>query len=192
VAIVASGPSASQVNVDLLRDRAKVIAINSSWKLVPWADALYGSDYRWWYSVKGCPDFAGIKMSVDCRASETKEWKIRHLRCAKVDDALEIKRIGTVGWGGNSGFNAFNFAIQLRPSLIILIGFDVTVEKGTHWHGNHDKPLGNPRTHQMERWRRAMDRPAKIIAELGIRVVNCSPVSKIKSYPIMSLEEALK
>lgn len=193
MAIVASGPSASKVPVDLLKGKAKVIAINASWQLVPWADALYGSDFRWWYSVKGCPSFHGIKMTVDCRASEEKPWGIHHLRCAKVDDALEIKRIGTVGWGGNSGFNAFNFAVQLKPRLIILIGCDATVDHGTHWHGNHGDGLGNPRKAQMERWRRSFDRNSTVraIAELGIKVINCSPISTIKSYPIMTLEEAL-
>jgi hypothetical protein len=54
--------------VDLAKGRAKVIAINNSWRLAPWADALYGCDYTWWHANRGVPEFAGLKISQDAGA----------------------------------------------------------------------------------------------------------------------------
>ena len=45
--IVGGGPSALHADLSTLRGR-KVIAINSSWRAMPWADFLVFSDNRWW------------------------------------------------------------------------------------------------------------------------------------------------
>jgi hypothetical protein len=53
--IVASGPSAAGVNLECAKGKAKFIAINDSWRLVPWADALYAHDHAWWEVWNGVP-----------------------------------------------------------------------------------------------------------------------------------------
>jgi hypothetical protein len=47
VFIVAGGPSILGVDLEELRGR-RVIVINSSVHVVPWADILYFGDWRWW------------------------------------------------------------------------------------------------------------------------------------------------
>jgi hypothetical protein len=138
--------------------------------------------------MKGCPEFTGMKVSIESRAC--RQWGIYHLRCFKTTDVIELKRLGTVGWGGNGGFNAFNMAVQLEPAKIILVGCDASIKNGLHWHGAHTGAY-NPREHQVERWRRAFDGAAKEVAELGIPVINCSPVSALRNYPKMTFAEAL-
>lgn len=191
VIIVASGPSAKDVPLRDVKDEAKFIAINESWRLAPWADILFGCDYAWWRCVDGCRDFEGLKLSTEAKASGTKPWKIKPVGLNRGSDAMEFKKLGTVGWGGNSGFHCYNLAVQFGCKKIIFVGYDMTVAHGEHWHGRHPKGLNNPSAGNVERWRRAVDAPAEKVAALGIKVINCSPVSRLRNYPKMSIEEAL-
>jgi hypothetical protein len=45
--LVASGPSLCPSDVDRVRGRARVIAVNDGYRLAPWADVLYACDRRW-------------------------------------------------------------------------------------------------------------------------------------------------
>lgn len=187
--IVASGPSAAEAKVEQARGRAKVIAINSSIRLAPWADALYGADYAWWRSVNGMQDFPGLRITADRRAAA--EWELARVEARQGDDRIVLDPLGTVGWGSNSGFHVLNLAVQFRCRRIILVGFDMRLDRGVHWHGPHPRGLNNPRVSIVGRWRRAIDGAAKIIAGLGIEVVNASPVSALEAYPKMTLSEAI-
>ncbi|GLQ36745.1 hypothetical protein GCM10007908_03650 [Rhizobium albus] len=188
--IVGSGPSASSAPIDIVKGKAKVIATNTSWKLAPWADALMACDYAWWAHAKGCPEFQGLKLTVDQIAARTFE-DVRLVNCRKGDDRLFLEPINTVGWGGNSGFHALNLAVQFGCSKIILVGIDASVKHGLHWHGTHPRGLNNPTSGNVERWRRAIDRAWTVIEPLGIKVINCSTISALTAYPKMTLQEAL-
>lgn len=194
VVIVASGPSAKDQPLELARDKARFIVVNSSWQLAPWADMLYACDYRWWNAVNGCPEFTGLKVSIDTRATDRgqhPEWNVLRVRCDKTHDNLELERPGMIGWGGNSGFGAINIAAQLGVAKIILVGFDMSLHAGLHWHGIHPPKLGNPRELQLPRWRRAIDRAAEKLVEAKISVYNASPYSKLRAFPKLSFEAAL-
>jgi hypothetical protein len=58
--IVGTGPSAKDAPLELARGRAKVFVIKGSYKLAPWADALYGLDQGWWIAHQGVPQFQGL------------------------------------------------------------------------------------------------------------------------------------
>lgn len=188
--IVASGPTAAATPIDLAKGRTKVIAINTSWKLAPWADILFACDHSWWKNSKGCPEFAGLRVTVD-KYAVRQFPNIYLVNCRKPDDRIVLDEIGTVGWGGNSGFHCLNLAVQFGCSKVVLVGFDMTVAYGLHWHGKHPVGMNNPSTRNIERWRRAVDAAAKVIEPLGVKVINCSPISALQNYPKMALEEAL-
>lgn len=190
IVIVGSGPSASDVPLDLGRGLARFIAINESWRLCRWAEMLLAGDAAWWQHNRGCPEFAGIKVTVDQKPLR-EEWGVKRLVCGKVSDRMEFERLGRVGWGGNSGFCALNLAAQLKPARILLVGLDMRLDHGAHWHGPHKKGLGNPRLSLIERWRRAIDGAASELAAVGIHVVNCSPTSALRAYPKMGFAQAL-
>jgi hypothetical protein len=97
--------------------------------------------------------------------------------------------VGTVGHGGNSGFQALNLAAQFGARRIVLIGYDFT---GPHWHPNHAKPLANPHEEAMARWRGHLDAAAPLYKAWGVEVLNASPVSRLKAYPRVSIEDALR
>src|SRR5262245_16545450 len=103
-----------------------------------------------------------------------------------------MEPLGYVGAGGNSGSQCLNLAVQFRPKLILLVGFDMRIDLGEHWHPRHYPPLSNPHPNDnLPRWRKAIDGVAADLSALGVRVINCSPVSALKAYPKMSIEEAL-
>jgi hypothetical protein len=190
VVIVASGPSATEIPLAEARGRARFMAINESWRLAPWSDILFGCDLKWWQHVKGCPDFQGLKLSTEDKAARP-EWGVHPVGLRRADDRMEFEKLGTVGWGGNSGFHCYNLAVQFGCEKIIFVGYDMTIRHGFHWHGKHPQGLNNPTSGNTERWRRAIDAPAARVAALGIRVINCSPVSTLRNYPKMTFAEAL-
>lgn len=190
VVIVASGPSAKDVPIELARNVAKVIAINTSWKLAPWADMLFACDLSWWAHAKGCPEFRGMKVTVDKQAARQFP-DVNLVNCMKPDDRLFVEPLNTVGWGGNSGFHALNLAVQFKCRKVVLVGYDMTLSNGLHWHGKHPGNMNNPSPGNVERWRRAVDNAWRVIQPLGIQVINCSKVSALTSYPKMELDKAL-
>jgi hypothetical protein len=186
--IIASGPSAAKAGIETAKGRAKTIAINSSWRLAPWADILYACDYAWWKNHKGVPEFKGLKVSQDpeaCRAFKN----INRVECVRARDDMLLTRPAQIGWGGNSGFHAVNLAAQFGAAKVVLVGYDLRLDLGLHWHEKHQG--NNPMTKNVERWRRAIDNAMPVFAALGIPVINASPVSALVSYPKMTLAEAL-
>jgi hypothetical protein len=100
--------------------------------------------------------------------------------------------MGEIGWGGNGGFHSCNLVCQFGPPRrIILVGFDMRTDKGIHWHGRHGNGLSNPIETTAAKWARILDDVAPEFEALGVEVVNTSPISALRAYPKMSLEEAL-
>lgn len=191
VVIVASGPSASTVPVYLAEGRARCIAINTSYKLAPWADVLYGCDYAWWLKQRGMPDWPGLRVSQDRVACEMYPG-IHRVYCNRKAETLQFERLGHILWAGNSGLQAVNLAAQWGAVKIILVGFDMTVSHGSHWHGPHGAGLSNPSVNSVRRWQHRTDQAAAALAARGIRAINCSPISVLTRYPRMTLAEALE
>ncbi|WP_353474792.1 hypothetical protein PVT71_14580 [Salipiger sp. H15] len=117
---------------------------------------------------------------------------MQHLRTNREGDRLGLIERGSVGWAGNSGFHMLNLAVQMQPRRVALVGFDMRVDHGLHWHGSHPEGLSNPTAANTDRWRRCTDAVAEPIAAMGVEVVNCSPISALRNYRFADLEEALE
>jgi hypothetical protein len=191
-AIIASGPSAKAAPIDLLRAKARIIAINESWQLCKWADVLYGCDAAWWRMRQGVEAFGGLKISQDREACD--QFKdIRKVTVMSRSNDLLVDTPGTIGSGGNGGFQGINLAVQFGAARLLLIGFDMRVDLGEHWHPRHYPPLSNPHPNDnLPRWRAAIDGAATVLRSLGVTVINCSTVSLLKAYPKMTVQEAMR
>lgn len=188
--IVAGGPSAKNIDLSPIIGVTKCIAINNSYLLAPFADILYACDAVWWRLHKDAVmNFKGLKMTQDLLAQN--EFGIHRVICERHHENLVLDRPGFVGWGGNSGFHCINLCIQFFVSKIILVGYDMQLDGGIHWHGEHQGGLNNPTPANVARWRRTIDANAPTIKKLGIKVINTSMVSALTQYPKMSLMEAL-
>lgn len=139
----------------------------------------------------GCSSFSGLKLSADRQVCQ-RPWGIRHVEVNRRSDCLELFKIGTVGWAGNSGFQALNVAVQFMCRRIILVGFDMTLAAGVHWHGAHPKGMNNPSDGNVRRWRDCLDAAADQLDAAGIDVINASATSALQRYPKMTLMEAFE
>lgn len=179
--VVASGPSAKDARLCLAWGRARFLAVNESWRLCPWADALYACDGAWWRKCGGVPEFKGLKLTYEAAAA--RQFGMDRVDIERGNNALLVGgRI--VGDGGNSGFQALNLAINWGAKRVLLVGFDMTIAGGEHWHGRHPTGLNNPRQQNINRWL-----SADWSAPSGVEIVNCNLESALNAYPKMSFEE---
>lgn len=194
--LVGGGPSAGDAPLDKARGRARVLVVNEGYRLAPWADVLYAADAPWWQSKRGCREFGGLRVSQSDQAAKMYPG-IREVRLRRVGQIIR-KPKGWLGAGSNdrgtgahSGFQALNLAVQFGARKIVLVGYDMTVAHGHHWHGRHEGGLNNPTEAGAARWRAVVDRQAPYLEAIGVEVVNASPISALENYPKMTLEQAL-
>jgi hypothetical protein len=109
-------------------------------------------------------------------------WGVHRVIVERDQDRLLIGNFGVIGWGGNSGFGALNLAVQFGARRIVLVGFDMRLDQGIHWHGAHPQGLNNPQSAYVDRWRRVIDEAAPVLNALGIEVLNASPISALRNY----------
>lgn len=187
--IVGGGPSAKEAPLEKAEGKARCIAVNNGWQLAPWADILYAHDGRWWreYGAAAEAGFRGLRIAGPGTAAVDGTVEV-----VRGYDGIVLHPPGRVGWAGNSGFHAFNLALQFNVARILLVGFDMTTANGTHWHADHPRHMGNPRANGVEGWRMKMDAAAPVALRLGVEVVNCSAVSALQAFPKMGLMEALE
>lgn len=189
VTVLASGPSMCAEDADYCRGKARVITVNLTFRLAPWADVHYSSDDDWWkthlYEMReGC---SGEFWS----GHPTFENMLIH-RCPFDKTLTGISDTpGVLSWGGNSGFCAIGLAHQFGAARIILLGFDQQWQgtKG-HWHEVHKAPLqtGRPGFH---RWKTWFDQAAKDLDALGVECVNCSRETSLECFKRAALRDEL-
>ncbi len=197
VAIVGGGPTAKIAGVEKLRDRIHVVVINESYQLCPWADILYSCDAEWWkLRQEQLKKFAGIKIGFRPPGDLVHIKNVNSITIPKRGEEFLhdffFDEPGTVGSGGHSGFQAINLMAQFGCTGIGLVGFDMNSAGGVHWHGMHPSPLRNPDAERFREWPAIMDRMIPKLIERGIDVVNCSPVSSLKSTPKLTIDQMLE
>lgn len=161
VAVLCTGPSLTQADVDYCRGRCKVVAVSDAIYMAPWADALVSYDDGWWKAHN--PDFAGPKYHCHVEEIEGLEmFEPRH---------------------GNSGTLGLAVAHRMSPEKIILLGADL---KGDHFFGKHTKAgLRNTSPHQFTTMMKQYEKLKHL------PVVNCSPDSALTCFRKGVLREEL-
>lgn len=194
--IVAGGPSASEAPLAACRGLSRVIVINEGYRLAPWADAVYAADVAWWQNKKGLKEFRGLRVTQSDQVQKM-YGGIRRVNLRRTRQIIRSPR-GTIAAGSddrgryaNSGFQALNLAVQFGARRIILVGYDMTLECGEHWHGRHEAPLNNPNPDGIAVWRRNLDLAAEYLAVIGVEVLNASKISALEAYPKVDLRDCL-
>lgn len=177
-------------SVDLERVRRRdwrVLAVNCTWQLVPWAHALYAGDLQWWarYADTLC-GFAGERWTRDEAAAL--RYRLRRVRIR--DGQGLCRELGCVNAGGNSGYQAVNLAYHFGAQRIVLLGFDMHRNSGGHWHEEHEGMLSAPATH-MPVWRRSFEALAFDLKVEGVEVLNATEGSALTCFPRRSLRDCL-
>ncbi len=191
IACLGGGPSLNRDQVDCLRGRARVIAVNDAYKLAPWAEVLYACDWRWWLKHDGVPGFKGLKVTLSNSRGHLDAYP----------DIKVVENTGTEGLerdprglrtGRNGGYQAINLAVHLGAKRILLLGYDMKADRQgrTHWFGDHaDWP-----TRASVFAGVMLPQFTKLASELealGVAVVNCTPGSALDVFAKVPLEQAL-
>ncbi len=185
--LLGAGPSLTAADVDACRGQARVIAINRSVELAPWAEVLYACDGKMWDWLQGAPQFAGPKYGL---ADDDPRYADVTLLANTGPLGLELDPSG-LRTGRNSGYQAINLAVHLGAARILLLGYDLG--KDAHgrdnWHPDHPDRARRPSPYPQ--MREAFASLVAPLAALGIPVINCSRQTALETFPRRALAEAL-
>lgn len=190
VVILATGPSLTEADVNYVRGKARVIAVNDAYTLAPWADCLYATDAKWWNWHHGVPTFTNQKWSL-----EHSQWNRTR---ALYPSVQRLRNTGAYGIeheptglrnGRNSGYASINLAVHYGAARILLLGYDMQPSKGrTHFFGDHPQKSPSP----YPQFRAAFEHLVKPLAKLQIEIINCTRRTVLTCFPTGHLEDVLK
>ncbi len=188
--LLGCGPSLTREDVESVRGKARVIAINTSHELAPWADVLYSSDLGWWRQVNGAPGFTGLKYAVHSGTGRLwKLWPDVQVLANTGTDGLELKPHGlrTIR---NSGGAAINLAMHFGARRILLLGYDMGRRgRQAHWFGDHPNPLRNASPYA--EFMASFATMVKPLRTQGVTVLNCSRETALRCFQRATLADAL-
>lgn len=192
---LATGPSLTARDVDAVRGRGVVVAVNDAHRLAPWADVLYSSDRYWWRHYRGVESFHGLKATMEYSpgryAKELLRWapEMFFLRLTG-HYGVETRPDGLRTCGQNSGGAAVNLAVHLGARRIVLLGYNMGVPgPKRHFFGDHPSPLSNMSHFPI--WREAFEQMAPELTRLGVQVINCTENTSLSCFPCAPLAEVL-
>jgi len=198
VFVVGSGPSILKTNFELIRGR-KIICINSSYEIVPFASMVYFGDGRWWTEHKNALNkFPGHVVTCSGLVRSNKVLRIHRMKPTNQETGFQYSREG-VASQRTSLQGGMNLAAHLNSNerikgKIVLLGADMgrdPVTNVSHGHKPHKWP---PRPGNVT-WDEQMRHLKWIVPhllKLGIEVTNCSATTRIPWWPRMPLEEFLE
>ena len=191
VACLGGGPSLTVEQLNELRGRARVIAINDAWRLAPWADALYACDGRWWRKQDGVRAYAGLKITLSNSAAQVAAWPEIKVLENTGTEGLELSPHG-LRTGRNGGYQAINLAVHLGARRILLLGYDMrlSADGRSHWFGDHADWPTRPNIYR-DVFLPHFEGLAHALDAIGVAVVNCTPGSALQVFPTAPLDQAL-
>jgi hypothetical protein len=152
------------------------VVVNTSFRIAPWADALYAMDDVWWktHIEEVRTKFKGARYSVNNLA--------KHYDCQQLPKPFTSH--------GNSGAGAIRMAASGGAARIILLGYDMKHGDGgkRHWHADHPRGLGNADV--VNRWPAQFKKLHEALPE-GVEIINCSRETALDLWPKRKLEDVL-
>lgn len=194
IAIVGGGPSLAGFDLERLRGKCRVIAVNEIMMDMPWADLGFSLDITWVWRrhveiekrtnpvLFAMPDDGKLGYQFPEAAHIT---YIKRQR----SDVLSADPV-IISSGGTSGFGAFNVSWLLKGRDIFLFGFDYGTNQGQHhyddrkyaWYQKHDHWAG---------WARKFEQTLPQLRSTGTRVTNVGLTSAITAFPKVSLDDGV-
>lgn len=215
VAALAGGPSLTPQAFEMVRaareaDRLRVIAINDSYLLAPWADVHYAADAKWhrWHTDGIAKPALGLRpedvrarwaafMGQKCTIQPSEKYVPDSVHVMRNRDhpyygkglSLDPDYLVT---GKHGGFQVLNLAILAGATRILLLGYDASNSQAgaRHWHGSHPIETDSPEQ-RYQTFRQSFIDSQHEIAATGVAVLNCSPTSRIDTFPKIDLATAL-
>jgi hypothetical protein len=182
--IVAGGTSVRNVDLELLRGR-KVIAVNSSYEAVPFADYLIFGDARWWEVHRAhLVDFKG---KIVCGSQSPRDVKLLRVRrksppMSSEADCLVLQFTTVTA--------AMDMASKLGCTRIVMLGVDGQVGSDGVIHHHRPHPW-KPAPGWESKHRRDIQAMAAPLKQLGVEVVLATPSAYSDLWPVIPLTELI-
>lgn len=187
--ILASGPSLSIEQIDAARaSKHRTIVVNSTYQKFLDADTLYAGDYLWWkiHHADVKAQFKGERVTGD--SSVAARWP----------DVTRVRSAFREGLGreiihqnGNSGVAALNLAYLQGFERIVLLGFDMKLGPNGEKHHHPDHPAPCVQGQTFGEWLHKLESVARDFKKTQCLVVNATPDSAMKCFPVADWREVL-
>lgn len=189
---LASGPSLTQEIVDKIRG-PRTIVVNTSVNLAPWADVLFFTDSGWYEPRRELvANFAGLVISMSATAKRELPDKVKRVQGIGDPQGGCFPKLGSPGvrQGRSSGHTAVGLAIALGASRVILVGYDMRMVGGRE---HHHSEYSGPR--DLDQYARefvpAFNGWNEDAHKVGVKILNATPLSAVREFPMVNLEEVL-
>lgn len=173
----------TQEDVDLVkgwRDNTPdgfVIAANTTFRIAPWADAMFAMDPKWWkvHYREVCDVFEGERFTT-----------------ATLGSGFGVTRLmGPFCNYRNSGAACVSLAAMKGAERIVMLGYDCMKDGDkAHWHGSHPAGMSDAKTVAL--WPVIFDRLAKDMRRKGVEVVNASRRTALECFGRVALQDELR
>lgn len=186
--ILGGGPSLKNVDIELLRGRGRVIAINDAYQLCPFADVVYWADTRWFrlHHERLADHTAPFKVT---RADPEFRHQVSPLYVLKLAAGYGLSSSHDTITGIDGGANAINVAHLLGAGTIVLLGYDMRANG--HWHNGHEGMKPTDQTVYDRDYIPAYGRLALSAQKLGLKILNATTGSALKCFETARLDKVL-
>ena len=186
--ILCGGASLRAQRAVLDRLRGRIIAVKHAIVLRPTADILFLAGERLRDVLPLLlARFRGGEIVV--RGRGLPELPASARRVGRSDSRAGLTHDRQRVSGRDAGTSAINLAYHLGATEIVLLGYDM---HGGHWcTGELPHPLPSPPAAHFRRHLEVLPRLAADLCRAGVRVVNCSPESRVTVFDQQPLEAFL-
>jgi len=186
--IIAGGDSVRKQRSKIAQLRGRIIVIKQSVVLRPDADVMFVAGEE---AHSLCQDFFPLFRGayIIARGRSHPLFPPETKRVARTKDHERLCDMPTHVAGYDSGTSAINVAYHFGATEIILLGFDMC---GGRWfNGEIPHFMPKPPESHFERHMRPLPALAEDARRKGIRIVNCSPISRVECFDRQPLEAFL-
>lgn len=186
---LASGPSLTADDVEMVRGTGcPTVVTNTTFRLAPWADVLFGFDAKWWATKDP-------KTGLTHAQESERDFRGRRFSKSALAANYGIESLHASSWfrgSGNSGVCAISLAVSAGASRIVLLGYDCTfaTDGRRHWHGDHPSGLGNCLS--IARWPLQFKRVKRQADAARVSVVNCSRRTALDCFERAQIETIIE
>lgn len=181
VVCIASGPSLTKEDCDAVRASGlTTIVTNSTFRLAPWAEIIFGFDGRWWQT-----HIAEIRASGFVGRTIGSGPNVIKFGVETIQGAQWLTPFT------NSGASAVSIAIGGGAKRVVMLGYDcaIALDGKKHWHGDHPKGFSNCAS--IKKWPYQFDQLAKVARRAGVEIVNASRETALRQFRRVALSEAI-
>lgn len=197
VAIIGGGASTKGVDLGSLKGKVHGLAVKGTVWDHPWCELGFGLDSidlsRWWKKLNTAE--MPVYWAVGHQWVEpTKVYFPHHLKLLRRESKTGLSNNPEVIYsGGSSGYGALNLAYLKGAKRVVLFGYDYCAVGG-NWHANSEpySPFHVYNPDKWKEWAACFDDVVPELRSAKVEVINASPVSIIKTFPKVSVEEGLR